>query len=117
MHIVTDMPVAELPVWQQAANEKREMTDSAIPAEWRLPQDALQASNSTMLPYTTNIMTEKELKITESRAVDLLELLKTKVYGAVEVTTAFCKRAAIAHQAVSLATQLFARLTRIDVIP
>ena len=54
-----------------------------------------------MLPYKTNIMTETQLQITEYRAVDLLELMKTKVYSAVEVTTAFCKRAAIAHQAVS----------------
>lgn len=95
------MPVADIPVWQQAANEKREQIKSAIPAAWILPPDALPSNNSMMLPHTTGIMTKKELKITGCRAVDLLELIKSKTYSAVEVTTSFCKRAAIAHQAVS----------------
>jgi len=94
------MPVADIPVWQQAANERREQIESAIPVAWVLPPDALSSKNSMLLPYTTGIMTKKELKITECRAVDLLELIKSKSYSAVEVATAFCKRAAIAHQAV-----------------
>jgi len=100
-HVRLNMPVADIPVWQQAANERREQIESAIPAAWVLPPGALSFKNSMMLPHTTGIMTKKELKITECRAVDLLELMRSKSYSAVEVTTAFCKRAAIAHQAVS----------------
>jgi len=97
-----NMPAADLPVWQQAVNERRQQINSAIPAAWILPRDVMTPRNSTRLPYTAGIMTERELKITECRAVELLELIKSKIYSAVDVTTAFCKRAAIAHQAVSI---------------
>lgn len=90
------------PLWQQARERKRKEIDNAIPAAWKVPVELLQDNNATGLPYTSGVMSRRELAITEMRAVDLVSMMKSRTFTAVEVTTAFCKRAAIAHQAVSL---------------
>lgn len=93
----------EEPPWQQARERKHKEIDNAIPAAWKVPAELLQQQQHsvTRVPHTSGIMTQRELAITEMRAVDLLSLMKSRTYTAVQVTTAFCKRAAIAHQAVS----------------
>lgn len=45
-------------------------------------------------------MTEKELSITELNAVEIVSFVQAGMVSAVDTTRAFCKRAAIAHQAV-----------------
>ncbi|KAM3562049.1 hypothetical protein MY1884_002045, partial [Beauveria asiatica] len=56
----------------------------------------------------SGIPSEKELDITESHNVsELLEALAGGKLTALEVTTAFCKRAAIAHQLLTCCTEIF----------
>lgn len=52
------------------------------------------------VPRDCGLLSEKELEITERTAVDLVKRLAKGELTAVEVTAAFCKRAAIAHQMV-----------------
>jgi len=52
-------------------------------------------------PAKSGIMSPEELAITESSAVDLVKKLAASELSSVAVTTAFCKRAALAHQLVS----------------
>lgn len=48
------------------------------------------------------MLSEKEIDITTGKdAVDIVEGIKAGTWSAEEVTTAFCKRAAVAHQLVS----------------
>lgn len=54
------------------------------------------------VPKSCGILTSEELAITESSAVDLVSQLAAGKLTSVAVTTAFCKRAAIAHQLVSI---------------
>lgn len=86
--------------WQKIAAENRHQIYSALPPSYLVDKVLLQSQNAIDIPRNSGILTEKELRITESRAVDLVAHLKIRAYSAVEVTTAFCKRAAIAHQAV-----------------
>ena len=54
------------------------------------------------VPATCGLLTPRELKITETTNVDtILQNLRTTEWSSVEVTTAFYKRAIIAHQLVS----------------
>lgn len=100
--------------WETRAAEKRQRLRDGIPEDWRLNSELLgelktplEESDNNVLELgfckRSNILSEKELDITESHNVS--ELLKALAGGkltALEVTTAFCKRAAIAHQLVNL---------------
>jgi len=51
-------------------------------------------------PKESGIMSAEELAITESSATDLVAQMAAGKLTSVVVTTAFCKRAALAHQLV-----------------
>lgn len=101
-------------IWEEKAKRKRQALNDTIPHEWRLPQSCLDLlkfpleSNKNDLialdiPRRSEIMTDKELQITE--AFDVATLLRKLEQGhlkSTEVTRAFCKRAAIAHQLVCI---------------
>lgn len=94
--------------WQQIAAEKRRIAASKIPPAWLLPTEILASISEdspisvTSIPRSCGLLSETELDITENySAVGLLQKLASAELSAVEVTTAFCKRAAIAQQLVS----------------
>ncbi|OAP55797.1 hypothetical protein AYL99_09949 [Fonsecaea erecta] len=81
--------------------------DSKIPAEWSIsiPEDD---DNLLQLPRTCSLLSQRELEITENYdSVALLAKIHARVYSSVEVTRAFCKRAAIAQQALNCLTEIF----------
>jgi amidase len=88
--------------WQIKAREKREAVNSAIPPHWRIAHvpDADELRDAQH--YARKFLTEREIGITETAdARALLEKIAGGQYTALEVTEAFCHRAAIAHQTVS----------------
>jgi len=93
--------------WEDIAKDKRAEIRNLIPDEWRLSEDQLQRAwsnkdrNVLRVAQECRILTDKELEITEQYDVlGLLEQMKSGNLTAREVTTAFCKRAAIAQQLV-----------------
>jgi amidase len=90
----------EPPAWQHVAATRRSLIESKIPPEWRVPGELLKSKNFVDLPRRCGIMTEQELSITELSAVEIVSLIQAGKISAVATTKAFCKRAAIAHQAV-----------------
>lgn len=85
--------------WEHLAAEKRARIDKAIPTEWKISQPAQSCVMD--VPAKSGILSPEELKITESTATDLVNKLANGELKAVDVTLAFCKRAALAHQLVS----------------
>lgn len=79
----------------------------AIPAEWRVSKEALAAypagSDIRPLAWTCGILTARELDITDTSkdATTLVQELASGAVSAEEAVTAFSKRAAVAHQAVT----------------
>ena len=93
--------------WKEAVAEKRAEVGKQLPQEWRLSKDILDTISPTAdtnvldVPSKCGILTAKELEITEKYdAVDLVAKLASKELSSYDVTLAFCKRAAIAHQVV-----------------
>ena len=85
--------------WEAIAADKKSRIEATIPAEWRLK--SIPTEDSVMgVPKSSGIMTAEELAITESTAVDLVSEMAAGKLTSVAVTTAFCKRAALAHQLV-----------------
>ena len=99
---------------EEAVTAKCKTREDAIPAAWKLDPKLLQslaapletAKNNLIeldLIRKSEILNEKEVDITEKYNVtQLLEALASGKLTSVEVTTAFAKRAALAHQLVSL---------------
>jgi amidase len=95
---------AEQVSWQDKASKKKAAQFECIPEAWRLPHSTLKAlgpdSNVLALPETCGLLSPEELEITSKYdLVALSEKLGEGSLSATAVATAFCKRAAIAHQA------------------
>lgn len=100
--------------WQAGASEKYAQVQKLIPEAWKLSPDVWQglkqplekSKNDLMaldIPRRSGILTPQELQITEAYNVkQLLKALASGQLTALEVTTAFCKRAAISQQLVCL---------------
>ena len=99
-----------LETWQEKAKIKRNQAAAAIPWEWKLSESLTQNDQTSVLdiPGRCGILNERELDITENYdAIALLEKLDSRQFTAVEVTTAFSKRAAIAQQLTNCLTETF----------
>ncbi|UKZ50470.1 hypothetical protein TrVGV298_004733 [Trichoderma virens] len=91
------------------SHEKRLRRSQKIPPAWILDQEMLHGSiNLFDVPPTCGILSETEIEITSNYdATGLLMGLKVGTWSVEQVTTAFCKRAAIAHQMVNCLTEIF----------
>ncbi|RAK87162.1 fatty-acid amide hydrolase [Aspergillus costaricaensis CBS 115574] len=100
--------------WRTLVARKRKQLDAQIPSEWRLTEKFLATipANGRLIEADvvrgSGILSEKELSITENySATELLDELSKGAVSSVDVTTAFCKRAAIAQQLTSCLTEHF----------
>ncbi|GIZ49108.1 hypothetical protein CKM354_001214700 [Cercospora kikuchii] len=111
MHVLQPVPV---PKGTPAFEEKREKViaelEASIPKEFWLPESFFENPplDVTSIPSTCGILTPAEIIITEQYdATGLAAAIAKKELSAVAVATAFCKRAAIAHQLTCCLTQYF----------
>jgi hypothetical protein len=87
--------------WQELAAEKRRRQTASIPKEWLITTPADDVLDVTDVPAKCGLLSARELEITTiSDVTALLHKLATGEWSSVEVTTAFSKRAIIAHQVV-----------------
>ncbi|KAK7203246.1 amidase signature domain-containing protein [Myxozyma melibiosi] len=95
------------PAYKAISAAKKQSLIDAIPAEWRVPIPEDQ-DNLTKFAETAGVLTPKEVEITSNYdAVGLLDKVHAGEYTALEVTIAFCKRAALAHLAINCCTEIF----------
>ncbi|KAJ5964321.1 uncharacterized protein N7479_004197 [Penicillium vulpinum] len=100
--------------WQDLVAIKRHECEQKIPSDWRLSADQLAFAQESPrlldidLPRRSGLLSEIELDITENyTASQLLVKLASGQTSSLAVTTAFCKRAAIAQQVISCLTETF----------
>ncbi|GAB1195523.1 hypothetical protein APSETT444_004784 [Aspergillus pseudonomiae] len=85
--------------WETISKEAQARVLESIPARWRLdPQKYRSLKDVTSVPYTSGILTDDQLKITELTVVEIVKRLESRELKAVQVLEAFAARAAIAHQ-------------------
>jgi amidase len=95
--------------WKTLAAEKKSNLEASIPTEWRIK--TLPTDNSVMsFPGRSEILTREELNITESSATELVQDLASGKLSSVAVTTAFCKRGALAQQLTNCCHEFFPEL-------
>jgi amidase len=96
------------PDWKKKAAAKRASQYESIPKDWRLPKPIPQPKNTYEYLKISGVLTPEELAITETTdAATLLRKMASGSLSAVEVTKAFCKRAAIAQQLIKCCTEMF----------
>jgi len=86
--------------WRDVAEQKREATNSKIPREWVLSPSTLAEAgrHRDITLFIGGLLSAEERDITALESNEIVEKIAAKRYTAEQVTTAFCKRAAIAHQ-------------------
>jgi amidase len=101
--------MAEPTNWQDLVAAKKQQCEQKIPHKWRLSADQLAFARQTPrlieadIPRRSGLLSELELDVTENyTASQLVVKLASGQVSSLDVTTAFCKRAAIAQQLVSL---------------
>ncbi|RDA90709.1 hypothetical protein CP533_4948 [Ophiocordyceps camponoti-saundersi (nom. inval.)] len=90
--------------WQQTAAAKREALSASIPSEWRVPASKLPPAGQDCVldwPTTSGWLTAAEAALTSLSASELVVKLASGAITSEDVTKAFCKRAAAAHQLVN----------------
>ncbi|KAK3641845.1 hypothetical protein LTR56_000003 [Elasticomyces elasticus] len=105
--MAAEMPSTADTDWTDIAAKAQTRLRNSIPSEWRIPQNKLPPDDQldvTDFPAKCGLLTDAELKITESYATEIVGAVAAGEWTAVEVTTAFCKRAAIAHQVTNCLT-------------
>lgn len=96
-----------MPHWTELAAEKKQRQLKSIPQGWFVSPPPDSTLDVTGFPETCGLLTEREIKITNTSVDVLLEKLACGEWSAVDVTTAFYKRAIIAHQLVNCLTEIF----------
>jgi len=92
--------------WKSISLARQNGINNSIPKSHRLSPAVIEglqdARNLVSIPETCGTLSQRELEITSTPSTTkLLADIRNRVYTAVEVTIAFCKRASIAHQLVS----------------
>ncbi|KAK8136419.1 amidase [Apiospora sp. TS-2023a] len=96
--------------WEAMAAEKRAATISKIPESWRLSETDLsdaKGQRDLTAPFICKFLTEDEVAITAQNTTQIASAIQDGHLTAVQVTTAFCKRAAIAHQINNCLHEIF----------
>jgi len=86
--------------WEKKAQAKRDELLSLIPEEWKLPSIPSAEEQRDVTTYVHQFLSEREIEITLTDAIGIVSKTTSGAWTAVEVTKAFCHRAAIAHQLV-----------------
>lgn len=90
--------------WREISTKAIQKVLDDVPLEWKIPKDKLPGDDVldvTDVPAKCGLLSQQELDITESYATDIVAKIAKGEWTAEDVTRAFCKRAAIAHQLVS----------------
>lgn len=102
--------IKHTPPWNDIVTQKRTTQFNLIPEAWRLPAEVLAnpPASSVDIIRTSGILSAHELAWTETTDIrDLVSLIKSRSITSEQLTTAFCKRAAISQQVNKCLTEIF----------
>lgn len=97
--------------WRDQGEAKRQSILKLIPSKWQLKDPVLPATELRDVTgdHIRQFLTAREIEITETDAVDIVSRTTTGVWSSLEVTEAFCHRAALAHQLVRFNPRIWAQ--------
>lgn len=94
--------------WKKIAKEKADSVFSLIPKEWRIEKlPSVEEQRDVTGTYVQQFLSKQEIEITETDAVGIVARTSTGQWKSVDVTKAFCHRAALAHQLLNCLHEIF----------
>lgn len=96
--------------WSDIAQSKRELVKHAIPSEWindSIKDEMALAGYINTKAYLDTIVPKNELDITELTMLELQSKIAGGKLSALEVTTAYCHRTALAQQILNCCSEIF----------
>ena len=88
--------------WKTKAQQKRDSVNTLIPEAWLISEiPSLREQRDFTGKYIQQFLSAREVEITETDAVGIVQQTTRGSWKAREVVTAFCHRAALAHQLVN----------------
>ncbi|ESZ95607.1 hypothetical protein SBOR_4003 [Sclerotinia borealis F-4128] len=102
------LPRTIIPEWQAVAKNKRDSVNGLIPEKWRLDSiPSVTEQKDVTGDYIQQFLSTREIEITETDAVGIVEKTMSREWKAREVCEAFCHRASLAHQLVNCLHEIF----------
>ncbi|KAH6653246.1 amidase signature domain-containing protein [Truncatella angustata] len=94
--------------WETLAAAKREAILNSIPTKWRLASiPSVEEQRDVTGTYLQDFLSPREIEITETDAVGIVEKTSSGQWTAVEVAESFCHRASLAHQLLNCLHETF----------
>ncbi|SPQ27180.1 4d5488d3-8290-446a-b4cc-13cd47e22ab9 [Thermothielavioides terrestris] len=103
------MPAHPSRHWKEAVADKLRADNAKIPEQWRLSADVIAAAKSRKQiagDFIEDLLDSETLHITSADAPDLVAAMANGSLTAVQVVTAYSKRAAFAHQLSNLLLEI-----------
>lgn len=100
----------EVPAYKQIAEKKRKQRDARFKTEWLIPEGELPSPDTRDVSNWIDKcgkLSAQELAITNAPAQQIVEHIRQKEWTAVDVASAFCHRASIAHQLTNCLSEVF----------
>jgi amidase len=98
------------PLFKQIAAEKVKQRNEKFIVDWLIPKDELPSADITDVVKwleKSHYLSPVEHAITSANAQTIVRNIEKQVWSAVEVTSAFCHRASIAHQLTNCLSEVF----------
>lgn len=98
------------PTYKDIAARKVAERDAKFATHWLIPEDKLPSADVKDVLHwiaKSGYLTPAEIEITESPVATILDNIKSRKWTAVDVTSAVCHRASIAHQLTNCLTEIF----------
>ncbi|KAF4948536.1 hypothetical protein FSARC_13708 [Fusarium sarcochroum] len=96
--------------WEAQAAAKRAATLNKIRPEWRLPSEDLERARQQRDitgSFIEKFLDAETISITSMKSLKIAATVADRTWSATQVATAFCKRAAIAHQINNCLHEIF----------
>lgn len=89
--------------WQAKAQRKRDQILQGIPEQWRLSRTDLERAalqRDLTGSFIQSFLDQETIEITSLETNEIVRSLQDRTLSALQVTTAFCQAASVAHQIV-----------------
>ncbi|KAH6666655.1 amidase signature domain-containing protein [Halenospora varia] len=94
--------------WETVAKAKKASLFNLIPKQWQLNRKEIPSTANLrdVTEYICRFLHPRELEITNSSVGKILENIRTSEWSSLDVTRAFCHRAALAHQLTNCLSEI-----------
>ncbi|KAK3080418.1 hypothetical protein LTS18_001552, partial [Coniosporium uncinatum] len=103
---MSPIQIQQLPTWQETAKLMRDHRDESITAVQPTLSDVPSQLPLNITSLPKQLLTNREIEITETSPEDLLSALGSGTLSSTEVTSAFLRRAGLAQKLVNCITEL-----------